>query len=373
MRNVPSGNFPGDRVLRISAIGPLQHRKSAGLQRQNGKRALQPVARPDVERRQPAPQPPGEPARQPLLAAEVDDMQLPVRRQPPQRLGQHARPLRDHRQGVGDENPRKRRHPEQARWIEFGGIGAGEANARGKPFAGDLVMGRGQHGGGNVDAEEPRLWIALRGAYEIARRAATDLQHRLARRRLQSLDQPVASQQVVFAREIVDVALAPVEAIVYQQLSNKAADTIYGRGEALYPRASDGFTPHHILRTADERLRGVGLSRAKVAALQDLAHRVHGGELPTLDEAHGLADAELTERLVTVRGIGRWSAEMFLMFRLGRPDVLPLGDYSLRKAYAKAFRKRALPSPEALEKAGERWRPYRTVASWYLWRALDIP
>ena len=166
---------------------------------------------------------------------------------------------------------------------------------------------------------------------------------------------------------------ALAEAIVYQQLSNKAAATIYGRVEALYPRASDGFTPHHILRTADERLRGVGLSRAKVAALQDLAHRVHGGELPTLDEAHGLADAELTERLVTVRGIGRWSAEMFLMLRLGRPDVLPLGDYSLRKAYAKAFRKRALPSPEALEKAGERWRPYRTVASWYLWRALDLP
>jgi len=166
---------------------------------------------------------------------------------------------------------------------------------------------------------------------------------------------------------------ALAEAIVYQQLSNKAAATIYGRVEALYPDAPDGFTPRHILKTTDETLRGCGLSRAKVLAVQDLARRVEGGELPTLDEAQAIPDAELIERLVTVRGIGRWSAEMFLMFRLGRPDILPLDDYSLRKAYAKAFRKRILPSPKALEKAGEKWRPYRTVASWYLWRVLDLP
>ena len=164
---------------------------------------------------------------------------------------------------------------------------------------------------------------------------------------------------------------ALAEAIVYQQLSNKAAATIYGRVEALFPRAKDGFAPRHILAAPDESLRGCGLSRAKVLAVKDLAARVAGRELPTLDEAHGLEDAELVERLVKVRGIGRWSAEMFLMFRLGRPDVLPLDDYSLRKAYAKAFRKRALPSPQALEKAGEKWRPYRTVASWYLWRTLE--
>ena len=161
------------------------------------------------------------------------------------------------------------------------------------------------------------------------------------------------------------------EAIVYQQLSNKAAATIYGRVEALYPDAPDGFTPRHILKTPDEALRGCGLSRAKVLAVQDLARRVEEGELPTLDVAQDIPDAELIERLVKVRGIGRWSAEMALMFRLGRPDVLPLDDYSLRKAYAKAFRKRALPSPQALEKAGEKWRPYRTVASWYLWRVLE--
>jgi DNA-3-methyladenine glycosylase II len=161
------------------------------------------------------------------------------------------------------------------------------------------------------------------------------------------------------------------EAIVYQQLSNKAAATIYGRVESLYPDAPDGFTPRHILKTPDEALRGCGLSRAKVLAVQDLARRVEGGELPTLDEALAIPDAELIERLVKVRGIGRWSAEMFLMFRLGRPDVLPVDDYSLRKAYAKAFAKRVLPSPKELEKAGQKWRPYRTVASWYLWRVLD--
>ncbi len=166
---------------------------------------------------------------------------------------------------------------------------------------------------------------------------------------------------------------ALAEAIVYQQLSNKAAATIYGRLEALYPRAKPAFTPLHILRTADERLRGVGLSRAKVLALQDLARRVQAKELPTLDEVHAIEDAALIERLIVVRGIGRWSAEMFLMFRLGRPDVLPVDDYSLRKAYAKALNKRKLPTPEALTKAGEKWRPFRTVASWYLWQTLNGP
>jgi len=164
---------------------------------------------------------------------------------------------------------------------------------------------------------------------------------------------------------------ALAEAIVYQQLSNKAAATIYGRVEALFPRATVGFTPKHILGASDDALRGCGLSRAKVLAVQDLARRVQSGELPTLEAAQALADEDLIERLVKVRGIGRWSAEMFLMFRLGRPDVLPLDDYSLRKAYAKAFGKRKLPTPQALGKHGEKWRPYRTVASWYLWRTLE--
>ncbi|HEY6980793.1 DNA-3-methyladenine glycosylase 2 family protein [Reyranella sp.] len=166
---------------------------------------------------------------------------------------------------------------------------------------------------------------------------------------------------------------ALAEAIVYQQLSNKAAATIYGRIEALFPRSIDGFMPRDILGAAPDRLRKAGLSAAKVLALQDLARRVQGNELPAIEEAHAMDDAALIERLVQVRGIGRWSAEMFLMFRLGRPDVLPLDDYSLRKAYAVAFGKRALPSSRTLERHGEKWRPYRTVASWYLWRTLDLP
>lgn len=164
---------------------------------------------------------------------------------------------------------------------------------------------------------------------------------------------------------------ALAEAIVYQQLSNKAAATIYGRLEALYPRARLGFTPAHMRRTPDDALRRVGLSRAKVLALRDLAEKVATRRLPTLEKAQALDDAALIERLIAVRGIGRWSAEMLLMFRLGRPDVLPVDDYSLRKAYAKAFGKRRLPTPQALTKAGERWRPFRTVASWYLWQTLN--
>lgn len=166
---------------------------------------------------------------------------------------------------------------------------------------------------------------------------------------------------------------ALAEAIVYQQLSTKAAATIHGRLEALFPHRPGGFTPQDVLEARVDMLRGVGLSAAKVLALQDLARRVNAGELPTLEQARDMADDALVERLVQVRGIGRWSAEMFLMFRLGRPDVLPLDDYSLRKAYAVAFGKRSLPAPRTLQRHGEKWRPYRTVASWYLWRALDLP
>lgn len=164
--------------------------------------------------------------------------------------------------------------------------------------------------------------------------------------------------------------IALAEAVVYQQLGAKAAATIYGRVVALFPRS--GLTPQQILRAPDEKLRGAGLSQNKLAALRDLARRVASGELPTLEQARGMDDEALVERLVEVRGIGRWTVEMLLMFRLGRPDVLPLADYGLQKGYAIAFRKRELPSRAALEKRGRRWRPYRTVASWYLWRAVEL-
>ena len=166
---------------------------------------------------------------------------------------------------------------------------------------------------------------------------------------------------------------ALAEAIVYQQLSNKAAATIFGRLCALLPRGTADLVPERLLALSDARIRGCGISRPKLKSLRDLARRCAAGEVPTLARARRLQDEAIVERLVAIHGIGRWSAEMFLMFRLGRPDVLPLDDYSLRKAYAKAFGKRALPSKESFHKAGEKWRPYRTAACWYLWQTLNAP
>ncbi len=162
------------------------------------------------------------------------------------------------------------------------------------------------------------------------------------------------------------------EAIVYQQLTGKAAATIFGRVCALFPRAHAGPSAKHILRATDDKLRGAGLSRSKLLSLRDLARRTAGGELPTLAEVHRLEDEAIIERLTTVRGIGRWTVEMLLIFRLGRPDVLPVDDYGIRKGFAYAFKKRDLPSRLDVEKRGARWKPYRTVASWYLWRAVEL-
>jgi 3-methyladenine DNA glycosylase/8-oxoguanine DNA glycosylase len=172
-------------------------------------------------------------------------------------------------------------------------------------------------------------------------------------------------------RKPASVFDALAEAIVYQQLTGKAAATIYGRVCDLFPRAPRGPTPERILRTSDEKLRGAGLSRAKALALRDLASRTKSGQVPTLAEIRDMDDAEIVEKLTAVRGIGRWTAEMLLIFSLGRPDVLPVDDYGIRKGFAKAFRRRELPGRKELEKRGERWRPYRTVASWYLWRVVE--
>ena len=164
---------------------------------------------------------------------------------------------------------------------------------------------------------------------------------------------------------------ALAEAIVYQQLTGKAAATIYGRLCALFPRACDGPTPRHILRTPDDRLRGAGLSGSKMLSLRDLARRAEAGEIPAVDDVRRMDNDQIVEQLTRVRGIGRWTVEMLLMFRLGRPDVLPVDDYGIRKGFALAFRRPQLPTPKELAVYGERWAPYRTVASWYLWRALD--
>jgi methylated-DNA-[protein]-cysteine S-methyltransferase len=169
-----------------------------------------------------------------------------------------------------------------------------------------------------------------------------------------------------------DLFVALAEAIVYQQLTGKAAATIYARLCALFPRAQEGPTPRQIARATEARLRSAGLSRSKVLALKDLARRTSAGELPTLEEAASMDAEPLIEQLTAVRGIGRWTVEMLLMFRLGRPDVLPVDDYGIRKGFAVAFRKRELPSPREVATRGERWKPYRTLASWYLWRAAEL-
>jgi 3-methyladenine DNA glycosylase/8-oxoguanine DNA glycosylase len=172
-------------------------------------------------------------------------------------------------------------------------------------------------------------------------------------------------------KETGSVFGALAEAIVYQQLTGKAAGTIYGRVCALFPKSRNGFAPKHILGASDEALRGAGLSRAKVAALRDLAARTESGELPTLAKVRRMEDDAIVEALTQVRGIGRWTVEMLLIFRLGRTDILPVGDYGVRKGYAIAFRKKELPATKDLARYGEKWKPWRSVASWYLWRATD--
>ena len=163
---------------------------------------------------------------------------------------------------------------------------------------------------------------------------------------------------------------ALLEAITYQSISRNAAATIFGRVKALGKRGRPP-TPEAMLKLSKTTLRKAGLSGAKILAMKDLARKTLAGVVPTLARAHRMSDDELIERLTSVRGIGVWSVEMFLIFRLGRPDVLPLDDYGVRKGFAVAFRKRALPTREALERRGIRWKPYRTVASWYLWRAAE--
>lgn len=161
------------------------------------------------------------------------------------------------------------------------------------------------------------------------------------------------------------------EAIVYQQLNPKAAATIYGRFRALSGAPDGAPAPERLMALTDDELRAVGLSRAKTRAMRDLAERTLAGEIPELAEARSLPDEELIQRLSAVRGVGRWTAEMFLMFRLGRPDILPLGDYGLRRGYGIAFAGGRVADPGEIAQRAEPWRPYRTVASWYLWRAAE--
>jgi 3-methyladenine DNA glycosylase/8-oxoguanine DNA glycosylase len=164
---------------------------------------------------------------------------------------------------------------------------------------------------------------------------------------------------------------AITRAIVYQQLSGSAAATILGRVRAIYPPKRFP-TPRDILATPAERLRAAGLSTAKTAALRDLAARTLDGTVPSMARVRLMQDEEVIERLVQVRGVGRWTAEMLLIFRLGRADVLSVSDLGIRKGFALTFGNRRLPAAVTVARRAERWRPYRSVACWYLWRACDM-
>jgi DNA-3-methyladenine glycosylase II len=163
---------------------------------------------------------------------------------------------------------------------------------------------------------------------------------------------------------------AMLRSIVYQQLHARAAATIHGR--VLVELARHGGTIHGALeRVSDDALRGAGLSRNKLLAVRDLAAKCREGIVPSLKEAHKLGDDELVTRLTAVRGIGPWTVHMLLIFYLGRPDVMPVGDFAIRLGFKKLYKKRKDPTPETILKHARHWQPYRSVASWYLWQSLD--
>lgn len=160
---------------------------------------------------------------------------------------------------------------------------------------------------------------------------------------------------------------ALVRSIMYQQLAGAAATAIHGRFLKLF---TDGLSPAAVLALPDGAMRTVGLSGAKAAAITDLARKILDGTVP-LEDVASLSDEDLETRLVQVRGIGPWTADMFMMFQLQRLDIWPVSDYGVRKGWAVAHRKKNLLTPKALEAEGEIFRPYRTIAAWYCWRAVD--
>jgi DNA-3-methyladenine glycosylase II len=163
---------------------------------------------------------------------------------------------------------------------------------------------------------------------------------------------------------------ALAESIAYQQLSGKAAATIWKRVRAIFGKRKF-LDPKAVLATSDQKFRAAGLSRSKVVALKDLAAKTLDGTVPTARAMAKMSDGEIIERLVQVRGIGRWTAEMLLLFDLGRPDVWPVHDYGVRKGFAKIFGKRKLPTPKEMERHGAKYSPHRSALAWYCWRALD--
>ncbi|MCL9684877.1 DNA-3-methyladenine glycosylase family protein [Legionella maioricensis] len=159
--------------------------------------------------------------------------------------------------------------------------------------------------------------------------------------------------------------------ILYQQLHGKAAAKILERLKILFGSEIDFPRPEQIGAVSEEHLMTVGLSRAKAKAIKDLAEKTLLNVIPDRERSHQISDAELIEAFCQVRGIGRWTVEMFLIFTLGRLDVLPIHDFGVRKGFMKVYHQPDMPPPKELEKYGERWHPFRTAAAWYLWRSLD--
>ena len=181
-------------------------------------------------------------------------------------------------------------------------------------------------------------------------------------------------------REIGPCRLAPerrrqpfhslVQAVAHQQLHGTAANNILGRFQKLFPgrkfpRAED------LATVTDEQMRACGFSFAKIRAIRDIAEKTLSGVVPTSREIVKLTDEEIIERLTAVRGVGRWTVEMLLIFQLGRENVLPVDDFGVRSGFQHAYKKRSMPKPKALRKFGKRWHPHATTAAWYLWRAAD--
>ncbi len=164
-------------------------------------------------------------------------------------------------------------------------------------------------------------------------------------------------------------------AIAHQQLNGTAAESIFGRFCGLYSSGEQAVAlleAELVLDTPDEKLRACGLSFAKIASIKDLAAKTIDGTVPPYEILHTLENEEIIERITQVRGIGRWTVEMMLMFRLGRPDVLPVDDFGVRNGFRLAYGLRGMPTTRALAEYGARWAPFRSVAAWYLWRAVDL-
>jgi O-6-methylguanine DNA methyltransferase len=241
--------------------------------------------------------------------------------------------------------------------------------------AGGKLGGFSANGGVDTKLKMLRIEQAQRGLFDGDGQLGFDLP--LAVETLRAADPKLARLIARVGPCLLQVKTTPsifaalAESIVYQQLHGKAAATIFARVRALFPRARGALTPQQVASASEAELRAAGLSNAKYLALRDLAERCLTGSIPTLSQLQKLDDETIIERLSEVRGVGRWTVEMLLMFRLGRPDVLPLDDYGVRKGFSIAFGTAELPSKAELEARAKRWKPYRTVASWYLWRATD--